>query len=200
MTRPMSAAMEAALQADIIRYCFLVEIGFVSATVYLTSLDRDISYGGHTYLGNGWLRPINRVTESADVRANGFSIGLGGLSSGVMSLVLTDTSQSKEAVVNLGLLNSSDALIADPFPLARAYFDTTEIRDSGDYASVVMNFETDLIRRSRANEFRYTYECQLALFPGDTGFRYAGTIEDWTGFWGKQARPKFLRKRKVNKK
>lgn len=201
MSRDITAAMQAAIVAPSLKFLYLVEIEFASEIVRLTSNPRDVSWNAQTWLGNGMLRRPSSVRESTDIRANGFSISLGGIDPAMLSLVLSDLHQNQYGIIYFALLDASEAVIVDPLIIAKGKFDTTEIQENAAGPEITIYYESDLIRRDRTNEFRLTHESQQAIFPGDNGFKYVDTIEDWSGFWGKGPKPKAShKKRKVKHK
>lgn len=197
--RNLTASMQTAVAGSVIRTCLLAKLEFTSTDVYLTSLARNVSWSSQTWLGNGWLRPFSAIGENVDLRASGCSIALGGLDATTISLILNSSKQGKKGYLYLGLLDSSYALISDPQLIFLGRFDSADIVDSGTDASVRLNYESELIRLQRINEYRYTDASQQALYPGDLGFQYSAQAADWSGFWGKAARPKFIRRRKTGR-
>jgi hypothetical protein len=175
---------------------YLVQIGFSSLTLRLSSLNRDISWDSQTWLGNSWLMPIRPVQETAEVRAVGVEIQLVGISSSLLSLALQNAAQNQNAIIYLGMLNSSGAVITDPVTLFKGKVDTVELVDSVDLPSVSIRCESNLARLDRPQNFRYTNENQKAMFAGDLGFAFMQSLEDWTGWWGKSERPKWLKRRR----
>jgi hypothetical protein len=191
--------MQTALADSVVRICILVELETTGATVYLNSLNRDLSYDGHTWLGNSWLRPFSSVAESTDLSTGAFEIRLGGVDTTALALILGNFTRSKYGTMYLGLLDSSYALIADPFVLFKGKFDHAQLSDDGDTGNAVIVYESELIRQKDSNEFRYTDQSQQALFAGDLGFQYAAKAADWSGFWGRAAKPQRIRRRKARR-
>lgn len=200
MARSITGAMQSALVADPLRICVLANIDlYPSGTLRLASINRDILFGPNTYLGNGWLRPFSAIRESATVRANGTTITLGGLDQTAVATVLTSLKQGKYGILYLGLLDSSLALIADPIQIFHGRFDTAEIVDDGETSRIDISYESEFIRLNRIEEARYTDQWQKSIYSDDRGFEYASQAADWSGFWGRAAKPKFIRRRKVGR-
>jgi hypothetical protein len=199
MARTISSDMLTAIADRVLRVCLLAELQTTGATIYLSSLDRNISYSAQSWLGNSWLRPFSTISEASDLSANGCEIALGGLDATAISAILSTFNKSKLGTIHLGLLDSSYALIASPIVLFKGYFDSAQLTEDGDTATAVLSYESQLIRQKEANEFRYTDQSQQALFAGDLGFQYAAKSADWSGFWGRAARPQRIRKRKARR-
>jgi len=196
VTRAVEADLQTEIAAQTYRSVMLVSIGFTSTTVRLNSLNRDISWDGNTYLGNGWLMPIRAIQETPEVRAVGVEIPLVGVSSTLISLALLNVDQNLDANVYLGALDASGALVSDPLLLFKGKVDSTVIDDRAVNPTVTVQVETYLARLNRPQNFRYTNENQRALFSGDRGFEYVSKLEDWNGFWGKAERPKAIRRKR----
>lgn len=196
MTRGISGAMLSALQAQVVRPIYLTKIEFVGSDVYLSSTNNNVSWNAQTWLGNGQLKSsINGIHEQGDTEATGCKVVLEAFDSALMSLLLTATNRSKTASIYLGALDSSEAIIVDPQLVYSGYFDNVEFTENGEQSQATMSFENELIGLKRINEFRYTHESQQVYFPGDLCFEYAALVPDWSGFWGKAARPKRTKKR-----
>lgn len=198
MARPLSAGMQAVLRDMVVRPCWLVKIEFVGTTVYLSSRDKDVSWSGQTWLGNGWLRGFDGLNEVKDHVSTQLGIVLGGYDPTLVSLVLANTRQDKNCEVYFAMLDASDALIADPYLLYPGQFDSAEIDEAAEDATITLRYENDLMKARRLNVFRFTHQSQQALFPGDLGFQYVSQTADWKGFWGRITSPKAMQKKKRN--
>lgn len=198
MTRPFTTAMQNVLRDMVVKPCWLLKLEFVGTDVYLTSRALDVSWSGQTWLGNGWLQGLNGIDETKDHTSTGLTVVLGGYDSTLMSLVLSSTSQNKGCELYFGMLDSSNALIADPYCLSRGKFDTAEIEEAAQDAIISLKYENDLLKIRRTNVFRFTHQSQQALFPGDMGFQYVSQAADWQGFWGAVTVPKAMQKKKRN--
>lgn len=189
--------MQSEIDASVSSPVYLVQIGFQSTTLYLSSLRRNITWNGQTWLGNSWLRPVRPINETADIRAVGIEIELVGVSSSLLSIALQNIDQSKDAYQYLGMLDSNGEIIEDPVLLFKGKVDTVQINDALQDPTITIQCESPYARLLRPNNFRYTSENQKALFAGDRGFEYVPGLEDWTGFWGKPERPKWLKRKRV---
>ncbi len=199
MSRDITAGMLTAISQQVIRSCLFVKLEFIGTTLYLSSLTTNINWDSQTWLGNGLLMGVDGIEEVLDLKAVGWTVRLEGSNATLVSLALGSTNQSKKGYFYFGILDSTETLVLDPELLQVGNFDTAVIEDSGDRSSIVLHYESELIQRSRSKELRYTDFSQQAIFPGDRGFQYAPQAEDWSGFWGKAARPRHRRKRKVGR-
>lgn len=199
MSRSLTAGMQSAIQADNVKPVLFLEIEFVGSTLRLTSHSDDISFNSQTWLGNGWMNPFSSINETTDIRAENCQLKITGADAAALALAFNSTNQSKKCRIYLGCLDSSNALIADPAEIFNGNFDTAEITDDGQNADIILDYESDLIRLQKSDEFRYTDQSQQVLFPGDTGFRYVPSVSDWTGFWGTAPSIKWVKRINKNK-
>lgn len=196
MARTLSAAMQTALTASVVRPAFLVKIEFVGSTLYLASTRYDITWNAHTWLGNGMLFPFDGVEENLELNSGSVKIKLGSLDAALMSLLLASTNQSKRCEIYLGAFDSAFALIVDPVLIFGGYFETVQLAESSKGTIAELSYEDDLTKLNRPVELRWTDQCQKGLFPTDVGFQYVVAASDWKGFWGKAPKVKRSRKRK----
>ncbi len=201
--RNLSAGFIAELTADNCRPFFLFEIETASSTLRYSSLKYDITHFGETWLGNGFLKKVDDTKESKDLGADGVKIELTGEPSALISVALSDVRQNKPATIYLGFLDSSLAVIADPFELYKGIVDKVTIIDQPDKSTIQIDLENSLIILEKAAGLRYNHETQQGMqegvFAGDLGFEYVEQLEDWSGYWGKNRRGKNRKRRRRNK-
>lgn len=199
--RDITGNIETAIESEVLRPVYLVALEFGTSTIVnLNDRARDITWDSRTWLGNGWLRPIRSIQETPEIKATGCEVTLTGEISQLVAAALNDVRLSNKGTVYLGFLNSSDALIADPYLLFKGNLDVPTISTSGREVELTLSFESELRGLFRQKEFRYTDQAQQGFFPGDKGFQYVALIENWNGFWGKAQRPTWVvQKRSIKK-
>ncbi len=200
MTRGIASGLLTALQALVVRPVYLVKMEFTGSDLYLSSTIKNISYDSQTWLGNGLLKSsFDGVHEVGDVQATGVKIKLEAYDAALMSLLLTGLTRSKTASIYIGALDSSHDLVLSPQLIYKGFFDSVAFGESGNASEAIVSYENELITLRNINEFRYTHESQQIYFPGDLCFQYTDLIADWSGFWGKAAKVKRIKKRDKNK-
>lgn len=202
MPRTLSNAMITAIESTVIKPDYLLHLNFTGADLFLTTNDRNLQFNSVEYLANDILLEISEVEESLDGEITNLKVTLAGEDTDVLSLVLSQLNQSCTATLHLALhQDTEENLIVNlPYQLFHGKFDTSDIEISANAKNIVLSYENEFIIKRRIIEHRYTDQSQQSKFPGDTGFRYASQVEEWNGFWGKAARPEFIRKRKVPRK
>lgn len=199
MSRALHADTSAILNDGVLAPGLLAEFTLADQVIRITSLKRDVIWDGNTFLSNGWLLPIDGVQDSAEIGNYAFDLTLNGISTALISLILANDANSRRGSVWLAFFNSSAGIIGQPVLLYRGIIDACEIEDSFENPTATISLENDLSRFDTSQNYRFSKESQRAYFPDDRGFDYVEKLEDWSGFWGKSERPKFLRKQRSRK-
>ena len=127
------------------------------------------------------------MTETSEIRADGFSIQLSSVPPEIVALTLSDARQNEYGSLWLGFLGDSNVILGEPYLMAKGRLDVPEILEGGDTSTLTLSYESLLLQLGRAKENRYTDQGQKLYYPGDRGFEYVTTLQEWRGFWGKQA-------------
>ena len=196
MVRPLHPDTSAIISNEILRPAMLVEVYLVKQPIRLTSTKYPVVWNGNTFLANGWLDPIDGISETTDATNYGFDLKLSGVSEALVSLVLSNSDSGERGTVWMALFNESGALVGEPIRLYRGFVDSCEIDDNMNAPKITITLENDLSKFDESQNFRYTNECQKAYFNGDRGFQYVPKMETWSGFWGRQERPKWIKAKK----
>ena len=195
--RPLHADVITALSNSVLRPLFLIELDFGGGNhLRLHTRSGEIIYNSNTYLGNGWLLPIDTIDEESQIRAQGCTIKLQGAPSEVVTFALNEASLGDVGILYFALVNDSGVIIGTPYEIYRGYIDVPTIERTETQLNCQFTLESDLKNLQRQSEFRYTNEAQKHLFPGDLGFEYVELMENWDGYWGKGVRPKWLRRKR----
>jgi len=189
MSRGLTTALGNALTSSSFRPILLVEIDFGGSFLRLSDQDRDITWNSVTWLGDGLLRAPRGMNESSDLKQTGAQIVLSGANSAITSLIFNDAEHSSTVKIYFGCLDSSFAVIADPYEIFSGYVDVPEITDDGTSTSLTINCESDLVILERASELRFTHEMQQQFYPGDKAFEYVPQVALARPFWGKAEKP-----------
>lgn len=188
--RNLTAGMQTEVQASVLRPVIFAEAEFGasgspdSQHLRIWSGIGEITWDGKIWTGSGNLLTLSPLEESARVEATGFRIGLSGLPSTNIALALSSIRQGRPCKVWLGALNSSGAVIADPYQAQAGQIDTAEIDDAGETCTVSLVVESRLIGLFRPLIRRYTHEDQQIDYPGDLGFEYVAGLQDKQLVWG----------------
>ena len=187
MARGLSSAVKTELATGVIDPVLLIEIGF-NTPKYLTNAPFDIvssvSGSSRTYQTNGHLRNITGVNETNKPTKNTLSLSLSGVDQTYISLALSENIINSEVYIYRGFLNTSNALIADPFLLFFGTIDEYKITDTTETANLVLQITSHWGNFSKTSGRVTTYNAQQRFFSGDKGMEFAAlTVRDIK--WGR---------------
>lgn len=197
MPRNLTAGFIAEASAASNRPIVLFSGEFASSTLRLWNGYGDLSWDGNTWLGNGWFSGIEGGDETTELEAVDMTVMLSGISSAIVSLLLSDQKQGGLGKLYIGFLNSSGGVIADPYLWWQGGYSHAEISEASDQTMARLVYESVLVDMDRPREGRWTHDSQQDTFPGagDRGFEYVMAAANWSGQWG----GKKEKQEKVNK-
>ena len=118
MTRSLTTAVKNELATNDIRPVHLITIGFatpVNFTDCSFDLTSSVSGSSVTYTSSDFFMGISEFSEQTDITKASIKLTLSGADQTFLSLVLNENVTNDEVTIFRGLLNSSNALIADPY-------------------------------------------------------------------------------------
>jgi len=187
-SRPITAALLSALSAERIYPLLLVEAEFDSGPLRLWNGDGVLPALGDTWTGVGLLLSVSQIEETSEIRATGAQIGLSGIPSNMLSIVLAEDYQGRPARLYIGAFDvASGAIVVDPLMIFSGTIDTMPISESGETAQVVASIESRMIRLEKASRRRYTAADQRLEYPDDTGLDHVVAIQDAQIVWGQKS-------------
>lgn len=185
MTRDLTTDFVTAATGTRNQPCFIFEGVFVGFTLRLWSGFGDLAWGGHTYLGNGWLQGFQGVEENTDLGSTGMDITLAGVPQDLISTVLGSSQQNASGKLWLAFLDTAGAIIDDPYMMFDGRLDVPTIDDQASGPIIQISYESRLIDLDRTKEYRYTSESQKLFLATDKGFEYVPQVaKGWKGQWG----------------
>lgn len=187
--RQMTAAMQAAVQAGIVRPVIFLAGEFVSGTLYLWSGMGTFTWAGQNWLGVGALGSISPVQETENATATNIVATLSGIPSDVLSLVMSEVRNGKRVRIWLGLLDDNYNLLADPVEIFGGHIDAGEIDEGAETSSCSITVENAFVDFQRARAVPFTSQAQQAVFPGDLGFDFVPQLQDVEINWGVAGKP-----------
>lgn len=186
--RTLTPTLIARIQQGIVRPVLFVFADFPSGAQRLWTGIGNITWSGHTWEGVGGAIGFETVSETMDTAAKGISAKLNGLDPDMVSRLVNDAYQGRDAIIYLAFWNDDEtSLEAMPEPLWQGSLDTDEVEDDGKTASITIAAEHRLVDILRKREFRYTDRDQQLLYPGqgDTGLNKIEAIQDLQIPWGR---------------
>lgn len=188
MPRNLSSDMIAQLTAPVVRPAFFFEGLFGGVFLNLWSGIGDIFWNSSTWSGNGYLQLPSGGTETIQINSETMTIELMGVPEEIIAIIFRGNTGEK-ATLYFGFLDSSGAVVSDPFPHYVGLFDSAEILENSDQTSVSISYESRIADAQRVREFRYNKQSQNIFYPTDLGFDYVPKLQNWSGFWGSKTKP-----------
>ena len=187
MARGLSSSVKTELATGVIDPVLLVEIDF-SSPVYLTNSPFDITSSvsgtSRTYLTNGHLKNITGINETNKPTKNSLQLTLSGVDQTYISIALSENIINKEVYIYRGFLDTSNALISDPFLLFFGTIDEYRINDTTSTANLVLNLTSHWGNFQKTSGRVTTDNSQQRFFSGDKGMEFAAlTVRDIR--WGR---------------
>ena len=182
MARGLSSSVKTELATGVIDPVLLVEIEF-GTPVYLTNAPFDItssvSGSSRTYLTNGHLKHITGINETNKPTKNSLQLTLSGVDQTYISIALSENIINKEVYIYRGFLDSSNALISDPFLLFFGTIDEYRINDTTSTANLVLNLTSHWGNFQKTSGRVTTDNSQQRFFSVDKGMEFAAlTVRD----------------------
>lgn len=185
MSRGFPSAVLDALSAQHVALVTFAKLEFPSGTLYLHNSIGTYTWGGNDWLGVGDLGEISEIEEGAEISPYKITLTLSGLDATISGAALTEDYYLQPVTVYLGVLDSSDDLIADPTVVWEGSMDQMVVsvgQTSGDQISLTA--ESELARFNKASNLKYTDAQQQKDFAGDLGFSLLADIEGAKLRWG----------------
>lgn len=184
MSRALTSGMVTAVTAPVVNPVMLCEFAFDGGIVRFWTGYGTLTWSGSDFTGSGNLIGVSAIKEVADNSAQGASFTLNGIPSSLISTALTESYQGRSAKLWLGAMDSSGALIADPYLIFGGRMDVMSISDSGETGSITLTAENRLIDLNRSRERRYTPEDLAIEFPADNSLRFVAALQNAQIIWG----------------
>ena len=187
MARTLTTAVQNQLATNDIRPVHLISIGFgtpVNITDNAFDLTSSVSGSSKTYLSSSFLVSIPSFTEQTDVTKSSLNLTLSGADQTFIATVLNENVVNDSVDIFRGLLDSNNALIADPILLYSGNIDTFQIDESETESSVNLTIVSHWADFEKKSGRQTNNNSQQRFFNTDVGMDYASqTVLDIK--WGR---------------
>lgn len=181
MTRGLSSAITTELQNQNIKPIILLEILFPTPQ-RITNHYKDITHNSNTYTSSGHLLSIGAKGEKADLDVGNFQVELSAVDSAFVSIVLNNNVSNDEVTIDIGFLNSSDALIGT-FNYDIGFIESFSI--DTDKARLTLSCTSHFSDFSRISGRKTNEGSQQNFFSTDKGMEFSAlTVQDL--IWGRK--------------
>lgn len=187
MSRGLSANNLTAVGADIVAPILFVEMDFSGGFVRVHSALGTINWGGYDWLGVGTFGSVSPVEDTAELQRQTMVYTLNGIPSEMISIVLGEDYQGRDAKLYLGLVDRSTNTLTDtPVLIAYGKMDVSSLKQ-GKTLSVSITAESRIAAWNRPQVRRYTHAEQQARFLGDMGLEFVDQASRKEIYWGRKA-------------
>ncbi|WP_020474570.1 hypothetical protein [Zavarzinella formosa] len=185
MSRGVSVDNLAAMEADCVCPVIFVKLELDSGDILVHSRTGDITWGGDTYLGMGQFGEIGLVREDTELGRNPVDLTLSGIDEALISVLLGEYYQGREATVYIGFLDLVTFQLVDtPEYLYGGMIDNSTItRDQN--ATITLRVENEEARWDTPNVRRFNNADQQLRYPGDKGLEYMEQMAEKQLNWGR---------------
>ena len=184
MARGLTTALNNQFIATSLNPFIAVSLDFEDDPIYAWVGNGIITFGGVDYFGIGNLLSISPIEETQETKATTCQITLSGIPSDLISAALSTNYQGRTGIVYLGALDSSRAVVADPYAIFSGLIDVLTIHENQDTHTISVQLESRLISMERAKTRKYTKEDQQIDFPDDLGLNNIAKLQDKKIEWG----------------
>lgn len=181
MTRGLSSSLQTELANQSIKPIVLVEILFPTPQ-RLTNHYKDITHNSNTYSSSGHLLSIGGKAEKSELDVGNFQIELSAVDSAFVSIVLNNVVSNDEVTIDIGLLDSSDALI-DTFNYDKGFIESFSI--DTNTGKLILSCTSHFADFSRVAGRKTNSGSQQIFYSTDLGMEFAAlTVKDI--LWGRK--------------
>ena len=188
MARTLTTALKNELLTNEIRPVHLLSIGFatpVNITDNSFSLTSSVSGSSITYTASPFLVATPTFTEETDLTKTSLNITLSGADTTFISTVLNENVVNDTVDIFRGLLDSNNALIADPILLYSGNIDTFQINESETESNVTLTVVSHWADFDKKSGRQTNNNSQQRFFNTDVGMDFSSqTVLDLK--WGRR--------------
>ena len=176
MARTLTTALKNELLTNEIRPVHLLSIGFatpVNITDNSFSLTSSVSGSSITYTASPFLVATPTFTEETDLTKTSLNITLSGADTTFISTVLNENIVNDTVDIFRGLLDSNNALIADPILLYSGNIDTFQISESETESNVILTVVSHWADFDKKSGRQTNNNSQQRFFNTDVGMDFS---------------------------
>lgn len=194
--RNCTEAFLAEIQAANVVPVFFVILGFGDSEpssggspLYICTGVGPITWNGQTWQGMGTLGSISAISEVNNITAQSITLTLNGIPNALISDALFFCNQSNPVTIYFGFMSVTNnvmpgTILGNPVMIFQGAMDVPTIAVGPETSSISISCENALLRLNMASNRTYTTDDQFMDFPGDYGFTFVASLQDWNGDWG----------------
>jgi hypothetical protein len=153
--------------------------------IFLTTSGYDVSWGGHTWLSNGFMLDTDGYSRASELRAKDGNIGLTGVDLSIAAILLAQSQVNRLVTIYNAWLNPSGGVTPDPYIRDKYFIDDITIEQGLSSANIVLGLSGEWADFEIKKGFRTTDTSLQRVHPGDEFFRYSKDIKKDLRWGGK---------------
>lgn len=170
MSRSLSTANQAQVQAPERRLVYFIKVAFPSGTIYAVTANRSFEWGGQEWSAQWLVLGVPEVTEKADLKSYAGEIVFSGVNATLRSKVMNDKYSRAEVGYWKGFCDENWKLVGDPHPVAtRRKLSQCRLRMDGKTGTIKLQAHGPEVNWRRDSAQLATPESQRLRYPTDTG-------------------------------
>jgi len=176
MTRSLTTAVKNHLATNEIKPVHLITIGFgtpQNITDCVHDLTSSVSGSSVTYSSSKFLVSYPEVSEETDIGKSSIAIALSGADQTYISLALGENIVNDSVTIYRAFLDSSNAIIADPFLLYKGSVETYTINETEDSSALTLNIVSHWADFEKRSGRKTNSTSQQRFFSGDLGMAFS---------------------------
>ena len=176
MTRSLTTAVKNHLATNEIKPVHLITSGFgtpQNITDCVHDLTSSVSGSSVTYSSSSFLVSYPEVSEETDIGKSSISIALSGADQTYISLALAENIVNDAVTIYRAFLDSSNAIIADPFLLYKGNIETYTIAETDDSSVLNHNVVSHWADFEKKSGRKTNNTSQQRFFSSDVGMAFA---------------------------
>ena len=187
MTRSLTSAVKTELATNDIRPVHLITIGFgtpVNITDCSFSLTSSVSGSSVTYNASDFILGVSNFSEETELSKSSLNLLLSGANTTFISTVLNENVVNDSVDIYRAFLNSSNAIIADPFLLYKGQIEEFTIQENDNESVVNLSIVSHWADFEKKNGRKTNNTSQQRFFANDVGMDFSSeTVLDIK--WGR---------------
>jgi len=187
MTRSLTSAVKTELATNDIRPIHLITIGFgtpVNITDCSFPITSSVSGSSVTYSASDFILGLSNFSEETELSKSSISLNLSGADQTFISTVLNENVINDSVDIFRAFLNSSNAVIADPFLLYKGQIEEFSIQETDNDSVVALSIVSHWADFEKKNGRKTNNTSQQRFFSTDVGMDFSSeTVLDVK--WGR---------------
>jgi hypothetical protein len=161
-----------------IRTAYFVELQYPVGTQYYSSMNINMEWGGHVWVGLGAIAEVDGIEESANLDTQAVNFTLNIAQPAILAVAVGPVESYRGYPVKMHFcpLDENFRLIDTPELCWRGAMDTVAVGMEGESGKIVLKCESSANMLARRPALRANAAQQKLRFPNDTGFDYLTNI------------------------